>query len=119
MQLWQRILIKLLYLTPIGYILGMLSLLEGKSHRGLKIIPFPKDIPIVSVEGKPSFQDRVSWFTNGVILIFQGWFALQFLLKYGVLEEFISWYGALAFLFGFITLVSTLFPKFPWNKRIF
>lgn len=118
MKWWQRILIRVLYMTPIGYILGLFSFLDGGNLQGLKIVPFRKDVPIVTMKENPSLKDRLTWFINGVLLFIQGWFTVEFLLKNRILEQFTSWYAVLAFLFGFIAIFSAIFPRFPWNKKL-
>lgn len=118
MKWWQKIIIKALYFTPVGYVLGLLSLLDGGNIQGLKITPFRKDMPLVTIKENPTTKDRLTWFFSGAFLVAQGWFTIEFFLRQRILEQFTFWYAALAFLFGIIAIFSAIFPRFFWNKKL-
>jgi len=76
MKLWQKIVLRLLYLTPFGYLLSTLSLLQGEKIKGITI-DLKRYSPIRAyVKQKPTFNERLNWFINGIFLLVEGWFVL-------------------------------------------
>lgn len=113
MKLWQRIILRLLYLTPFGYLLSTLSLLQGEKTKGI-YINLKQYSPIrAHVKQKPTFNERLNWFINGVFLLAQGWFVLIKQIAGDIGEAF----ALVAFIFGVVSLVAAIFPSFPWNKK--
>jgi hypothetical protein len=72
MKILKKLLIKLLYLTPIGYVLSLFSLFEGDATPGV-YIQMSEHMPIKAYVSKnPHISDRASWLFNGALLILQG-----------------------------------------------
>ena len=113
MKLWRKIVLRLLYLTPFGYLLSTLSLLQGEKTKGI-YIDLKRYSPIrAQVKQKPTFNERLNWFINGVFLLGQG---LLVLIKQ-IAGDIGGAYALVAFIFGVVSLVSAIFPSFPWNKK--
>lgn len=115
MKLWQRIILRLLYLTPFGYLLSTLSLLQGERIKGINI-DLKRYSPIrAQVKQKPTFNERLNWLINGVFLLAQGWFVF---IKQ-IAGDIGGAFALVAFIFGVVSLVSAFFPSLPWNKKFF
>lgn len=111
----QRILIRLLYLTPLGYLLNSLYLLSGNQTKGLKVY-LNRYSPITAkVKDKPSFSERVNWLANSIVLFTQGWFVIQ----HGLGGSLGGAYAITAYIFGGVSIISAVFPKVRWNKSFF
>lgn len=114
MKLWQKIVLRLLYLTPLGYFLSTLSLLQGEKFKGIQI-DLKRYSPInVQVVKNPTTKERCNWFINGIFLLIEGWFVLIKEIAGDIGGGFVL----VAFIFGFISLISAIFPRFPWNKKV-
>ena len=115
MKLWQKIVLQLLYLTPFGYLLSSYSLIQGKRTPGI-FISLESYSPIRAfTKEKPTFRERTGWFINGIILLIEGIF-VQF---YEIAGDIGGGFAFLAFIFGLVSLVSAIFPRAPWNRKIF
>jgi hypothetical protein len=115
MKFWQKIILRLLYLTPFGYLLSILSLLQGEKTKGIDI-DLKRYSPIrTQIKQKPTFNERLNWFINGIFLLTQGWFVL---LKQ-IAGDIGGAFALVAFIFGAVSLVAAIFPSFPWNKKLF
>lgn len=115
MKLWQKIILRLLYLTPFGYFLSTIFLLQGERTQGI-YIDLRAYSPIrATIEKKPSFGERVNWFINGIFLLTEGWYVIgnQIAGSTGGAFTFI------AYLYGLASLASAFFPSLSWNKKIF
>ena len=104
--------LRLIYLTPIGYILSLLSLISGDKTPGIyiELTPF-----WVFVKKDYLARDRFNWFFNGTILISQAFFVIFNSLG-GNLGGAYAW---IALTFGFVNITTAIHPKFNWNERIF
>lgn len=113
-----KILVRLIYLTPIGICINLFYLFLGKRLPGILI----RD-SLVFIKENPTIEDRIGWFMNGVFILVEGWYLLKIFSYYfgdtmintamGMME--------LVFLFGltaFVAFVSCFYPRFPWNKPI-
>lgn len=112
MKLWQRVLLRLLYLTPAGYLISTASLLQGEKITGISLV-LERYSPVrVKTKRQPSFNERVDWFVNGVFLIIEGWFVLF----NNIAGDIGGVFALVAFIFGLVSLISALFPRLPWNR---
>ncbi len=110
-----QLIVRLLYLTPIGYLIGSVNLLSKKSIKGINI-NLGKYSPIrANISTKPNTKTRFNWFLNSVVLLFQSY---QILSK-NIGGEIGGGYAILAIIFGSVCFVSALFPKIQWNKSLF
>jgi hypothetical protein len=109
------LIIRLLYLTPIGYLISSADLLSNKSIKGINV-NLSKYSPIrANISSKPDIATRINWLLNSIILFFQGF---QILSK-NIGGEIGGGYAILATIFGGICFVSAIFPKIQWNKNLF
>lgn len=115
MKLWQKIAIRLLYLTPIGYLFSVVFLFQGKRTPGINIL-FKRYSPIgANIKKSPTSKERIVWFINAIFLLAEAWFVFVNEIGGAIGGTF----GLLALVFGVVSLVSAVFPCFPWNKKIF
>lgn len=116
-KLWQKILLRLLYLTPIGYILSFVSLTEGEKVSGISVT-LERYSPIkATVKTSPTLNDRLNWFINSLILLIQGWFII--IRDRNTVSDFGGGYAMASIIFGLVCLISALFPHIQWNREIF
>lgn len=112
-QLLEKIGLTLLYLTPVGYILRLISLQTGNSTPGV-FVEMSKHKPIiVVVKNNPTIGDRFHWLVNGVFLITQAFVIIKN-------ELGASWggtYAYVALIFGITNAVAAFFPSLNWNKK--
>lgn len=114
MKFWQRVIIRLLYLTPIGYLLSIVSFLQGETIKGIAV-DLKRYSPIrVNVKQYPKHAERFAWLVNSIFLFAEGWIVLTNQIAGTVGGAF----ALMAFLFGGVSVVSAIFPRFPWNKEI-
>lgn len=114
MKLWQKIVLRLLYLTPFGYFLSTLSLLQGKKIKGIQI-DLERYSPINAHAAKnPTFDERLNWFVNGIFLLVEGWFVLVKQIAGDIGGGFVL----VAFIFGVVSLISALYPSILWNRKV-
>lgn len=112
-SLTEIIIVQLLYLTPIGYALSLLSLQLGERTPGV-YIDIPRDMPMtVHIKANPLLVDRTQWLFTGAFLLGQALYVLWQRLG-GVFGMAYAW---IALVFGLVSVVSFVSPTFPWNKR--
>ena len=113
--MFSQLIIRLLYLTPIGFLMSSVSLLSNKSIKGINV-DLGKYSPIrASISSKPGINMRANWLLNSIVLFFQ---SFQILSKnFG--GEIGGGYAILALIFGGICFVSSIYPKIQWNKNLF
>ena len=110
-----RFLLRLLYLTPLGYLISSINLLNNKVVKGINI-DISKYSPIrVSTNPKPNIQLRLNWFINGLLLLIQGFY----ILLNNIGGDMGGGYALLSFIFGGVSLISSVFPQIQWNRSIF
>jgi len=120
----REIVIRLLYLTPIGYLLSFADLRNKNKTRGIVLSMHENEPTHIEVKNNPSFGDRAYWFFNGIVLILQAWFILYNQAtkrsKYFIedIDNFIGGYAVFAAIFGLASVVSAFYPKMPWNKKL-
>lgn len=113
--MFSQLIIRLLFLTPIGYLINSVNLLSNKNIQGINV-DISKYSPIrADINTKPDIAMRVNWFLNSTVLIFQSY---QILSK-NLGGEIGGGYAVLAAIFGGICFVSAIFPKIQWNKNLF
>ena len=110
----QKIIVLLLYLTPIGYILRFIKLDNSNGANGLHIDWDMGKQVNVFVKPDPTFNDRLIWLSSGILLVSQTLLILRFTSDK---NDLFGAYAILAMLFGSVNLMCGLFPKFPWNNR--
>ena len=113
MELWQGAVLRLLYLTPLGYILSTLSLLQGKSTKGVRVDLSSYSPVRAHIKQKPTEKERLDWFINGVFLLAQGWI----IITKQIAGDIGGAYALVAFIFGLVCIVSAIIPSIPWNKK--
>lgn len=117
---------RLLYLTPIGYLISYLYLKLGKRTPGIFI-----DLDTLATLIKKDFtgRERIGWFVNGMVLLAESWIAFSIFLDKNIIfyfgENFAAWisasillFGFAAAVYGFVSIVSGFFPTFSWNKPV-
>ncbi len=108
----KKILIQLLYLTPIGYLLKLFKLQTGEYTPGL-YIELSRDYPILAyIKNNPTYNERINWLVNGFLLLLQGVFII--IKNFG--EDLGFTYAWIALIFGIVSTISSVFPKFNWNN---
>jgi MFS family permease len=111
---FQKVILTLLYLTPIGYFLRMIDLQTGYESSGI-YVRLPYRAPLHAfVKQNPLFTERVQWIFNGVFLLLQAFFVVWKQLG----DEFGAAYAWLAAIFGVVSIISAFSPKFDWNKKL-
>ena len=119
MKWWQNIILKLLYFTPIGYILSYLFLIRGNKTPGISVI-LDSHSPIkATIKTNPSFNERFNWFVNGLILSAQAIIITRETASNIGGNNVSGSYAFAAFIFGLVSFISAIFPNINWNKHIF
>lgn len=114
MKFWQQVVLRLLYLTPFGYLLGTLSLFQGERTKGIGI-DLKRYYPIKAhIKQMPTLNERLNWFVNGAFLLAEGWFVLAKQIAGDIGGVF----ALVAFIFGSVSLISAIYPSFPWDKKL-
>jgi len=114
MKLWQKIVLRLLYLTPFGYFLSTISLLQGEKIKGIQI-DLERYSPInAHVTKNPMFNERLNWFINGIFLLAEGWFVL---VKQ-IAGDIGGGFALVAIIFGTVSLISAIYPGIQWNRKV-
>lgn len=106
--------VALFNLTPFGYLLSTLSLLQGGKIKGIQVNLGSYSPISVQITKAPTLSDRLNWFVNGILLLVEGWFVLVKQIAGDVGGVF----ALLAFVFGVVCLISAIYPGFPWNRRV-
>jgi hypothetical protein len=102
---------QLIFLTPLGLILNSFKFQSGEKGIALNLSSHTPIKAVVS--NNPSNNLRFQWFVDGsaslisVILLIQS--------KYG--GDIGAIYSILAIIYATLCLVSSIQPKFDWNKR--
>jgi hypothetical protein len=110
----KKIIITLLFLTPIGYLMKLFNILSGEVTPGV-YLSLETDEPIEAVIKKnPQVHDRIQWFINGVVLLIQS----IYVFSIDIFDEIGGSYAWIAFLYATINIISALFPKLDWNKKL-
>ncbi len=117
----KTLLLKLLFLTPLGYILSLFSLLNANETNefGVKIY-FPKtsrESLSITVVQNPTFVNRMNWFGNGIILLTQSFIAVSNDLP-STIGKVGTYYIVMCFIFGFVQLLIAIWPNIDWNKKL-
>lgn len=117
-----KIVRRLLYFTPIGYVLSLFDLHLGKATPGVYVHLPQYTPPKVFVKKNYLPKDRFDWFFNGSVLLAQAGFAVSSnLMNPTSVEEIqilLSMFIWTALLFGIVNIITALFPKVSWEKRI-
>ncbi len=112
--LFQKILLRLLYLTPVGYILSTLELLTGERTKGI-FIDLRRYSPIKSkIKQNPRPDERINWLINGIFLIFESWFVVTNQIG----DDIGGGFAFVALVFGIVSIISAIFPNVSWNKKL-
>jgi hypothetical protein len=110
----KNFIVKLLYLTPVGYVLSLFSLYSGQATPGV-YVHLPRDAQMkVYIKRNPSQWDRLGWALTGLILISQS--TIISIKQLG--GDFGAVYSWIALLFGFVNFISALVPNLNWSKRL-
>jgi len=110
----QIIILRLIYLTPFGYILKALSLQQKSKDSGV-YVQLNQYLPMrAEVKKNPTINERLNWFVNGVAMLVQGYFVI--LKEIG--GDLGGTYAIIAIIFGGVNLISAIFPKISWNKNL-
>ena len=67
----------------------------------------------------PSKKERLDWFINGIFLLAEGWFANVVATKSDMKDHPAGGFAFIAFIYGLVSLVSAIYPRISWNKRLF
>lgn len=115
MKSWQKIVLRLLYLTPFGYLLSTIYLLSGEESKGI-YLELERNLPVRAIiKKKPTLSERIDWLVNAVFLLVQGYFVLY----YEIAGEIGGGFAIVAIIFGLVSLISAIAPGISWNKKIF
>ncbi|MBU1015451.1 hypothetical protein KKI17_03430 [Patescibacteria group bacterium] len=108
-----KIFVRLLYLTPIGYLFGLLDFFTGKE--GIEVDLGSRLSPIsANIKRAPSLKERLNWFVNGMFLFGEAsWVAFT-----GAWGTYGTTFALFAWIFSVVSIVSAFAPKFPWNKKV-
>lgn len=114
MKLWQKIIVRLFYLTPIGYFLSTLDLLSGERIKGINI-DLESYSPIrAKAKNNPTATERFNWLVNGIFLLGEG----VFVIYNNIAGDLGGGFALVAIIFGTVSLITAIFPRVSWNKRI-
>jgi hypothetical protein len=125
-SLLKTLFIKLLYLTPFGYMIDVINLLDKnnalKNNKGVSFsFDQDKNIGEVEIDQNPTTKIRWYWVFNGLVLLLQSVIAVRYGL-YLNSEDLAQWpmmYAFFAAMTGIVSLVSAVYPHMPWNKKLF
>lgn len=116
-KLWQKIIIRILYFTPFGYLLESIFLLSGEKTPGI-LIDLGINSPFgVVIKKKPSSRDRINWFLNSIVLFAQSWGVFKYASR-GVNNSLEATYISLSVAFGLVCLLASVFPSIRWNRKL-
>lgn len=115
---------RLLFFTPFGYALSLLNILKENEQFGVRL-NFPKEkgkSVTVSIVPNPTPYMRLSWFINGMGILFQTFLGLVAAYNFdwlnnnsdGTLVGFVAMSAA----FGVTQIFTAMFPHVDWNRRI-
>ncbi len=111
--LW-KIIVRLIYLTPIGHILSLLALLFIQKKQGVNV-QLSKNSPIrANVKENPTTTERINWFINGLVIFSESYFLIA---NKWTDVDFI---GAVVFVFvisALVNVVAAIFPSAKFNKE--
>ncbi len=110
---FQNILISLLYFTPIGYLLKLISLNTGKTTPGVFVKMTRHEPVTVVVIKNATISDRVHWFINGTLLLTQAFYVVN----YQIGGDFGGAYTYTALIFGIVNIISAFFPTIDWKDK--
>lgn len=114
-NVFSKIGLRILYLTPIGYLLSLFSLLTGEKTKGIYVV-LENQLPIwANIKQNPTSKERISWFVNGIVLLAEGFLVLI----YQIASDFGGVFAIVAIIFGLTSMVAALFPRVSFNKKIF
>lgn len=116
----QKIAQLILFTTPLGYVLGLFHILNNNYISGVYIQVSYESPLDVFVKNSPLPSERFRWITYGVTLLVQGFTILLLKADFHLeIESLVVGYILLSLVYGFVNLVSGIFPQFPWNERPF
>lgn len=117
----REIILLILFATPLGYLLALIKVLEVRPGDAVTIQMDGNKPLNVYVNYSSLLSERFRWITHGILLLAQATIALIFEshIKHDILLKLIWADVWLSILLGFTTLISGVFPNFPWNKRPF
>jgi hypothetical protein len=112
----------LLYLTPLGPILSVGSVMKDNENNYIGVtLVFPKNSsePLtVTRPTNPTTQMRLRWFVSGVSILVQTFFLIQLALNSSRNMGTIAAFAVLCGIIGLTQLVSALFPNLDLNKKL-
>ena len=110
------ILLRLLYLTPIGFIIDVI-LLEVKIKEGGILVNLSSRSPIsASVKENPTGIERINWLIDGLFLLLESFFAIKYDIKYE--WDFAGVFAFLATIIALVYIVAAIFPRARFNKKL-
>lgn len=124
MILIKKIIVFLLYLTPIGYFLRCCEIVSGKGIKGLQIDLYSRHKPVNRTSSHITLEGRLEWLISGAFLLFQSIFIAwnNYISNMNNIDsEFSKWamiYALHAFVFGWIGIISAFSPKYDWKKPV-
>ncbi len=68
---------------------------------------------IVVVKKNPKTQDRVRWFINGLVLLAEAYYVINFEIG----GDLGGSYAFVALIFGVVNSITAVFPKIDWNGK--
>lgn len=122
-NIFREIILFILFATPLGYLLGLLKIIDLNENFAVSI-QMDGNRPLnVNVKQYPLTSERLRWISHGTTLIIQALFTIAAAphdpqIKNALLG-LMGGYTWLTLLLGITVFASGLFPNFPWNKRPF
>ncbi len=110
----QRTIIYILYLTPFGYLLSMISILSGERTPGVYVHLAEKDPVLAFIKPNPTLYERLKWFFSGMVLTGQAYY----IIRNEIGDNWGGSYALVAAIFGLTSLISAIFPHIKWNKNM-
>lgn len=111
--LW-RLVVRLIYLTPIGHILSLLTFLAVQKKEGVNV-QLSKYSPIrANIKENPTTTERINWFINGLAILFESYF----LIAKGWID--VDFVGAIVFvsvISALVNMVAAIFPNAKFDKE--
>lgn len=112
--LW-KLIVRLIYLTPIGHILSLLTFLVAQKKEGIDI-RLSKYSPIrANIKENPTTTERINWFINGLFIFFESYFLIT---KGWTNNDYIGAIVFISVISALVNLIAAIFPRTQFNKEL-
>lgn len=110
--LW-KLFVRLIYLTPIGHILSLLTFLAVQKKEGVNV-QLSRHSPIrANIKDNPTTTERINWFINGLVIFFESYFLIS---KEWTDNNLVGAIVFVSVISALINVVAAIFPNAKFNK---